>query len=192
MCGLLALMGGKPRPAPSQVICLVPFAGVPAAQVEAVKQAVATFYHLPVAVLPTEQLPKSAICPVRQRYRARAVLDYLAAHFPATPEARTKLLALTTADIEYEAPPEKPHWGVFGLANRVGGDECIASTFRLGASRTDRLIKVSLHEVGHMLHLPHCEAGMPRCLMNDGQGKVATVDAEDVCLCDTCRARLRW
>ena len=180
------------RPAPPQLICLVPFAGIPSAQVQAVKQAVADFYHLPVAVLPTEQLPESAICPVRHRYRAYVILDQLAAQFPATPAARTKLLALTTADIEHEAPPKKPHWGIFGLANTVGGNECIASTFRLGATRTDRFIKVSLHEVGHTLHLPHCTSGSAVCLMNDGKGKVATVDAEEIFLCDACHAKMLW
>ena len=189
---LCLLTGATALPPPPQVICLVPFAGITPAQVQAVEKAVAAFYHLPVAVLPEQELPTSALCPVRHRTRARVVLDSLAARFPPVTEARTKILALTVVDIEMEAPPEKPHWGVFGLANRVGGNECIASTFRLGPGRTDRLIKVCLHEVGHTLHLPHCTSGSAICLMHDGEGKVATVDREERVLCDACRAKLRW
>jgi len=194
LCSLLLLGAGLRSatvPAP-QVICLVPFAGITPQQVQAVEKAVAAFYRLPVAVLPTEHLPAAARCPVRNRPRAAVVLDSLRTRFPGSPDARTKILALTTADIEIEMPPEKPHWGVFGLANRVGGNECIASTFRLGATRTDRLIKVCLHEVGHTLSLPHCTSGVAGCLMHDGEGKVATVDAEKEYLCDPCRAKLRW
>lgn len=175
-----------------QVICLVPFPGITPEQVRTVEKAVADFYHLPVAVLPTQQLPASAMCPIRKRHRAAVILDSLSARLPATLEARTKTLALTVADIEVESPPDKPHWGVFGLARRVGGDACTTSTFRLGATRSDRLVKVSLHEVGHTLHLPHCTSGSVTCLMHDGEGKVATVDREEVMLCDACRARLRW
>lgn len=174
-----------------QVVCLLPFAPVTAAQVHAVERAITSFYHLPVAVLPTEKLPASAICPVRKRYRAQGILDQMAAQFIAPPDTQTKLLALTTADIELEAPPAKPHWGVFGLANRVGGDQCVLSTFRM-AGQTDRLIKVSLHELGHTLHLPHCTSNTPACFMNDAKGKVATVDAAAVFLCDLCRTKLRW
>ncbi|GAA4364712.1 archaemetzincin family Zn-dependent metalloprotease [Hymenobacter saemangeumensis] len=188
----LALMSGAAPDSPPQVICLLPFAGITPAQTKAVEQAVAAFYGLPVAVLPPEELPASALCPVRRRPRAAVVLDSLHARFPSTPQARTKVLALTTEDIELEDPPQKPHWGVFGLANRVGGNECIASTFRLGPGRTDRLIKVCLHELGHTLHLPHCTSASASCLMRDAGGKVATVDAEKEYLCEACRAKLRW
>ena len=175
-----------------QVICLVPFPGITPAQVRTVEKAVTDFYHLPVAVLPMQQLPASAICPVRKRHRAAVILDSLSARLPATLEAQTKILALTVADIEVESPPDKPHWGVFGLARRIGGDACIASTFRLGATRSDRLVKVCLHEVGHTLHLPHCSSGSVACLMHDGEGKVATVDREEVMLCDACSNKLCW
>jgi len=188
----VALLSAAAPASPPQVICLVPFDGITPAQTKAVEKAITSFYSLPVAVLPAEQLPESALCPVRQRPRAAVVLDSLHARFPVTNQARTKVLALTTQDIEVENPPEKPHWGVFGLANKVGGNECIASTFRLSPGRTDRLIKVCLHEVGHTLHLPHCTSASPNCLMRDANGKLATVDAEKVYLCDACRAKLRW
>jgi archaemetzincin len=172
-------------------ICLVPLAGISPAQVQLVKKAIADFYQVPVEVMPLAQLPASAMCPVRHRYRARAILSWVATQFPAVDGTSTRYLALTTADIEVENPPKQPHWGVFGLARYVGADQCVVSTFRM-QGRADRLIKVSLHEIGHTLYMPHCLSNTTACFMNDAHGKVATVDAAQVHLCEQCREKLRW
>ncbi|GAB3589795.1 hypothetical protein [Hymenobacter daeguensis] len=169
----------------------MPFTGIKPAQARQVEKAILELYKVPVVVLPASTVPVTAQCPVRQRYRARAILAFLASHIANIDDAQVKTLALTVDDIEIEEPPQKPHWGVMGLANKIGGSQCVASTFRL-RGRNDRLVKVSLHEVGHMLHLPHCTANAPACLMNDAQGKVATVDAEQLFLCAQCKNSLRW
>jgi archaemetzincin len=46
----------------------------------------------------------------------------------------------------------------------------------------------AVHEVGHVLGLPHCDE--PRCLMRDAEGTMDTVDAGDGTLGPSCRARL--
>lgn len=174
-----------------QIIYLVPFASITPAQSQLVEKAIVALYKLPATVLPTNKLPVESTCSVRHRYRARAVLDFLLSHIDIPGDAQAKVLGLTTADIEIEVPPRKPHWGVMGLTSEIGGNQCVVSTFRL-RGRSDRLVKVSLHEVGHALHLPHCASNTPTCLMNDAQGKVATVDAEQLFLCNQCKSTLRW
>jgi predicted Zn-dependent protease len=174
-----------------QIIYLAPFRGITPAQTRQVAKALVALYGQPTAVLPVSILPDAAICRVRQRYQARAVLNFLASHIPTPDDVQAKVLAFSVADIEIEVPPQKPHWGVLGLTSEIGGDQGIVSTFRL-QGRTDRLVKVSLHEAGHMLHLPHCTSNTPTCLMNDAQGKVATVDAEHLFLCRQCKSALRW
>lgn len=174
-----------------RIICLVPCTGITQSQTRLVKKAVVELYQLPVIVVSTKKLPDEALCPVRHRYRAQAILDFLADHIPTQHDAQVKQLALSTADIEIETPPQKPHWGVLGLANEIGGDQCVASTFRL-RGRSDRLVKVSLHEIGHTLNLTHCKSNTPACLMNDARGKVATVDEEQLFLCNQCKSKLQW
>jgi archaemetzincin len=67
----------------------------------------------------------------------------------------------------------------------------VVSTFRLGGRR-DRLRKVSLHEIGHLLSLPHCQSGTASCLMQDARGRAATVDRTTETLCADCRVGLAW
>jgi hypothetical protein len=43
-------------------------------------------------------------------------------------------------------------------------------------------VKVSIHELGHVLGLPH-RAGGPECIMNDAGGSLRTVDLAHGTLC---------
>ncbi|GAB2951832.1 archaemetzincin family Zn-dependent metalloprotease [Hymenobacter coalescens] len=181
----LGLLGCQARP---RVIYLTSFGGLPAAQVRMVREAISAFYHVPVRLLPPQKLAATTYCPVRQRPRAALVLEQLTSLLPDTVDART--LALTVQDVEIESRPQ-PHWGVMGLANAIGGEACVVSTFRL-AGRSDRLRKVSLHEIGHLMNLPHCRSGTPACLMNDAHGRGAVVDRARVLLCPACQARVAW
>jgi archaemetzincin len=86
---------------------------------------------------------------------------------------------------------------VFGLAsyeNRVG----VSSIFRLEDEHLDssnftktllRLIKVTTHEIGHMLSLHHCTHA--RCVMN-GSNHLGETDATPARACSECQKKLLW
>ena len=64
---------------------------------------------------------------------------------------------------------------------------------RLGKARDPeqarfRVVSTAIHEVGHMLGLPHCP--VLRCVMNDARGTVKTVDNSTGHLCLSCRAAI--
>jgi archaemetzincin len=85
---------------------------------------------------------------------------------------------------------------VFGEA-QMGGPCAVVSTFRLrqefyGLERDDlllreRLLKESIHELGHTLHLRHCQDY--QCAMASSHS-VEWIDLRDNRLCDACRYEL--
>lgn len=171
-----------------EVVYLTSFDGLPPRDVQLVHKVIEDFYGRPVRLLPPQRHRAASLCPVRHRHRASRVLAQLHALLPDSTDG--KVLALTTRDVEIEEPPRRPHWGVMGLANRAQAVG-VVSTFRLGG-RSDRLRKVSLHEIGHLLSLPHCQSGTASCLMQDARGRAATVDRTTEMLCADCRAGLAW
>ena len=79
-------------------------------------------------------------------------------------------------------------WGIFGLGYRPG-PSCIVSTYRLGKKskkRSNRLVKITLHEIGHNMGLPHCDRD-PNCVMRDAAESIKTVDQVSKDLCEFCR-----
>jgi archaemetzincin len=85
---------------------------------------------------------------------------------------------------------------VFGEA-QMGGPCAVVSTFRLrqefyGLDRDDsllreRLLKESIHELGHTLHLRHCQDY--QCAMASSHS-VEWIDLRENRLCDACRYEL--
>jgi archaemetzincin len=82
---------------------------------------------------------------------------------------------------------------VFGEA-QVGGRTAVVSTARLGEPglRDDRIVlerlsKESVHEMGHVLGLLHCET--PGCVMGRS-ASVRDVDEKRAELCPACRGRI--
>ena len=114
----------------------------------------------------------------RQRYRAEKILEFL---YSLRTDKIDKIVGLTSSDISTTKDPYDD-WGIFGMAF-INGSTCVVSTFRLGEGKVDtvlfheRLKKVIAHEVGHILGLPHCPT--PGCLMQDAQGRIATIDGSD-------------
>ena len=169
-------------------IALQPLGKVPADVVEKVRAQLSEIYAVHVEVLPPKELPASAFYRPRERYRAEKLLDWLEANTAAT---FTKVIGVTTSDIS-TTKGEVFDWGIFGLG-QLGQRPCVISTFRLmrgvpHEKMLQRTQRVAAHEVGHTFGLEHCPT--PRCTMNDAEGKVATVDAENGQLCEQCRARV--
>lgn len=133
-------------------------------------------HELRVQVLPTSRrpLPQEAYYRPRKRYRAEKLLRVLEREQPA----RTSVLGMTEVDISTTKGHYKD-WGVFGLG-MIGGTSSVISTFRLRRGRPSaelyrfRIVSAAVHEVGHMLGLNHCTE--PRCVMNDAEGSIETVD----------------
>ena len=174
------------------VIALQPLGDVKAERLLVVKQGLEKAYGLKVETLPAKLLPKSAWYEPRARYRADILLDELTDHTPGTYRI---VIGLAAKDISV-TKDQHEDWGIFGLG-QLDGRTCVVSTFRLGARGADetklreRLRKVAIHEVGHVMGLPHCpHAG---CVMRDAEASIATVDAETGTFCEPCaKAWLEW
>jgi archaemetzincin len=111
-----------------------------------------------------------------------AIVDYLIERFPAA-GPNEWILAVTAADLRGGGREF-----VFGEAAQGGGWAVVGSA-RFGA-RGDahfrrRLLRESLHELGHLAGLGHCD--QPGCLMSPSTA-VAEVDRKEDVLCAVCRA----
>lgn len=153
-----------------------------------VQQAVASTYRADVILLPSTPLPPHAFTSPRSRYRADTLLYFLDTTVASKYD---KVLGLTNRDIS-ATKGTIADWGVLGLGS-LGGRTCVVSTFRMGRNRIrrqqfqQRLMAVSIHELGHTFGVPHCpEAG---CYMQNANGRVARVDQETH-FCTQCRRRL--
>jgi len=117
------------------------------------------------------------------------------------PDSIDILLGLTNQDIsitKYDGNKIKdPEWkykdfGIFGLG-RVNGTVCVVSSNRLHkgvSSKTfyKRLTRISCHEVGHVLGLRHCPE--EKCLMNDANESIKTIDKSTGNLCESCWTKI--
>jgi|GEM_PF-2279881 len=178
------VMARAAEPTPA-VIALQPLGEVKVERLSVVKQGLEKAYGLKVTTLPAKPLPKAAWYAPRGRYRADILLDELAGHTPGTCRI---VIGLTAKDISV-TKDQHEDWGIFGLG-QLDGRTCVVSTFRLGARGADeaklreRLRKVAIHEVGHVMGLPHCPH--EGCVMRDGEASIATVDAETGTCCESC------
>lgn len=163
---------------------------MPAGKITLVQNQLRDSYKVPVAVLPAMPLPDSAFYPPRQRYRAQAILNHIAATGLSLGTSPYKIIALTTEDVEVRLSMKKPHWGVMGLADGIGGQQAVVSFHRL-AGKDSRLKNVIVHEVGHLLGLRHCTGPADnRCVMRDAEGSGANVDRTGLAFCESCALKL--
>lgn len=180
----LAAFGCRPQ-ASSEAVVLVRLGDVPDSLVEAAVATLESNYSVAVSVEQRE-LPSEAFYPVRNRYRADRILDYLDREFKGTKHT----LALTSVDVS-TTKGDHQDWGVFGLG-RLSGRSAVVSLFRLkaknGGTLRERVHKVVLHEFGHTVGLPHCRHS-ETCPMQDGKGLVLTVDKSQGVLCRECIAK---
>lgn len=184
------------------VIGILPFGNFPGNDIDSVQTALKNMYELEVIVLESRPLPANAFINVKSpRYRADSLLDWMASQ-PF--EGADILIGLTAEDIsttKYKdasrtkiKEPESRYkdFGIFGLG-RVAGDVCIVSSFRLksGVSKKTyfkRLTRIASHEIGHVLGLHHCPE--KKCLMNDANESIQTIDVSTGELCKNCWSKI--
>jgi archaemetzincin len=171
-----------------KVFLIQPFENINSENVSVVKNALEEHFDKKVYILPAIDLPESAYYSPRNRYRADSLIRYLRR---IAPDSCYKIIGLTNKDISTTSG-EYTDWGIFGLGFRPG-KSCVVSTFRLQRNVShkkfiERLRKVSIHEIGHNLGLPHCPT--EDCVMQDAHGKVSTVDNSKEGFCDKCERKI--
>ena len=133
-------------------------------------------------ILPSHPLPDDAFMSARRQYDAVKLINTLA----AAPSLRAPIcLGLTSCDM---GTPILTY--VYG-ESQLGGRVAVVSFYRLttaGRETTlERLSKLSLHEVGHVLGLGHCwDHG---CLMRSIRN-IDQIDDLDLAFCDSCSYEL--
>ncbi|MEM6299515.1 MAG: hypothetical protein AAF740_12575 [Bacteroidota bacterium] len=194
-----AILGCNSIPA-DPVVGIQPFKGFDKTLTDSVQQTLERVYGFKVVVLPPAELPKSAFVRIKSpRYRADSLLRFLRATKPDTIDY---LLGLTHKDISTTKrdkfgnikKPESKYtdWGVFGLGFRPR-PSCVVSTYRIRKTSHKnfilRLQKITMHEVGHNLGLPHCDSG-DKCVMKDAAETIKTIDYVALELCSECKSRI--
>lgn len=183
----------------TKVIAIQPFNGFPNELRDTISNAITNYYHFNVVVYSNLSIPDDFYVNIKSpRYRADSIIRYLKTN---KPDSIDYIVGLTSNDISTTKrdnhgnikKPESKYkdWGIFGLGYRPG-PSCIISNYRIKhknkATYLNRLKKITLHELGHNLGLPHCEN--PRCFMRDAAETIKTIDEVELNLCDQCFAEI--
>lgn len=196
-CGVKRPDNGPP-PDHKLTVLVQPLGPIPAAQLDSVRVGLVLVHGAEVRIAGQVELPASAYTTLRSpRYRADTLIAWLR---EVKPDSVDLILGITAQDISItkygaDGAIKEPTWkyrdfGIFGLGY-IGGPSCVVSTFRLGDGRGpvffDRLLKVTVHEIGHNRRLPHCLD--PGCVMRDAVEHLSSVDAAGRGMCAVCRQR---
>ncbi len=167
---------------------LLPVGKVSISILQNLRAAIPQNLHVACEILPYELDPNPSYHPERQQYHSSEILKRM--HALVRPQD-WRFLAI--ADVDLYIPILKY---VFGEA-QMGGPCAIVSIHRLrqefyGLDRDDtllgqRLLKESVHEVGHTLDLRHCQDY--RCVMASSHA-VEWIDLRESTLCDACRCQM--
>lgn len=156
---------------------LVPLGPVNSTASQVVAANLLALMALPTDIQAMQPIPEAAYMPTRRQYDAVRIIEALAAGQPSAPVS----LGLTAVDL---GTPILTY--VFG-ESQLGGCIALVSLYRLGGvseERTlQRLAKVSLHEIGHVLGLGHC--WKPHCLMRSPRN-TDHLDEMELDFCDSC------
>ncbi len=174
----------------SKTISIVVIGDFPKKDVEFVKNKLTIFYKCKVIVLHKIEIPKECKVKGLNKYKSIDILNILNKKFK---NINGKVIGLTTVDIctdRFLNGKTNKNWGVLGLA-LLGKKPCIISNKRMKSNYYDKLEKVSIHEIGHSLGIPHCETNN-ECLMGDAKGKGSNIDKEKVWLCNDCKKKIKY
>lgn len=167
---------------------LLPIGELPAGMLQDLAPALANTFRVPCEILAYPMNPRFAYHTERQQYHSSELLSHMHHHI------RTKTWRiLGVAAIDLYIPILT---FVFGEA-QIGGPCAVVSAYRLQQEfygleadpglLSERLIKESVHEVGHTLELMHCPDY--RCAMAPSHA-VEWIDLKEGALCQSCNARV--
>ena len=157
--------------------------------VELVKNELIKFYDAEVTILPKTDLLIETKVDGSNKFNANKILQNIDKLFLNT---KHKVLILTNVDISTNRELNGVvynNWGIFGLA-RLNSKPCVVSTHRFKTNYKEKLIKVSIHEIGHTLGIPHCHN--EKCIMTDAKGKGSTVDHMSLWMCNHCKNKIKY
>ncbi len=173
---------------PPGKLCIVSLGNTPAGAEERACFAVRSRFELTCEILAPVPQPHFALDASRDQYNSLEILDWLENRFPVTDQW---VFGITNFDL---AIPVLTF--VFGEA-RLGGRSAVVSTIRLREEfhgrQADqdvflsRLEKETIHEVGHMLGLFHCQDR--NCVMYSSSS-ISQTDVKSTMFCPGCRASL--
>jgi len=189
LAGLACVIGcgGFAKPTEKLTVLLRPLGQIDIQTLKGAKSSVEKRLRILVEIGPALDLPRSAYTKPRNRYRADKLWSFLET---TTPKKYSHVIGLTSVDVSTKAHGYDD-WGIFGYG-QIDGRPCVVSTFRLrkpgGKSPSERLGEIVVHETGHTHGLEHCPT--PRCVMNDAEGSIKSVDKSTGEFCTKCKARL--
>jgi archaemetzincin len=157
--------------------------------VDLVLNEITKFYGANVILLPKIDLIKDSKVSGINKYYAIKILNTIEEKYPNT---QHKVLLLTNYNICMDRTLNgvtHKNWGIFGMA-KLGKKPCVVSTHNMGKNYKERLIKVSIHETGHSLGVPHCKN--TKCVMTDAKGKGSTVDNATIWMCKECKSKINY
>ena len=153
-----------------------------------VKNGIEKYYHFNVLLLKSKPIYNDAYYKPRNRYRADKLIKILKA--AKTNEANF-IIGITQKDIS-TTKGKIPDFGIMGLGY-CPGISCVVSTFRIHTEDykllQNRLLKITLHEIGHNLGLPHC-TNSDVCFMQDANASIQQIDKAQLDLCTQCKKKI--
>jgi|688.fasta_scaffold200058_2 archaemetzincin len=168
----------------AKTIIIQPYDGFPSSSIKEVEGKLKTIYSGNIVINNSVQLPIEAYYKKRNRYRADSLIRILGRNA----KEDELIIGLTNKDISHTKGGEHPNpdYGIMGLGF-CPGKSCVASTFRLkGVNRTEKLMKLAIHELGHTQGLHHCNVSS--CLMRAAEGRDHFNELK--AFCPKCKAKL--
>src|SRR5215471_10090325 len=163
---------------------LLPVGNPDARLLEWLRQALADKFHVPAEMLPPALDPAFALHAERQQFHSSEILSEMQRY---TSKDTWRLLGITDRDLYIPILTF-----VFGEA-QMGGPGAVVSYYRLKQEfyglpadldvLANRLLIESVHEIGHTLHLTHCQEY--RCAMAASHA-VEYIDIKDSGFCEEC------
>jgi archaemetzincin len=175
------------KPHDRHTIVIAPIGDFAPDLLDAVGRGIQRAFGFATAVRPILPSLGFAFDSTRAQYHSTPILEKLSA---AVSSDAIKVLALANVDLFI---PILTH--VYGEA-QLGGNACIVSTYRLNAAAggchhpeqaEGRVVKESIHELGHTFSLRHCRD--PACIMHYCRSET-DVDRKSNELCRYCRVML--
>jgi archaemetzincin len=170
-----------------KLLQLLPVGDLPGGLLQGLPQAMADTFRVPCEVVSRSLNPAFALHGERQQYHSSEILQHMQSHvYPNS----WRVLGIAAVDLYIPILTF-----VFGEA-QMGGPCAVISAHRLrqefyGLPEDKdllrvRLLKEAVHEIGHTLHLTHCDDY--RCAMAPSHA-VEWIDLKESSLCDACRAQ---